>query len=526
MAFHTAFLVALTFGTLAMVVLREAIPNPLAGAACATAACALIIVAFARIFFRRSRTEAVRGADNFYYLGLLFTLVSLIYVLVRVFGLDGGGEDRTQQIIGNFGIALGSTVVGIVVRIVLLGLDPGHEEAPRRRPWRRSDASGWEPPWATGAPIAIDPDLAALRDQLRQATDAFSHFTRMTQAQADRAKAHAERVMHEFNQRVDAMAEARLRSLDTVEAAWAEGTERVRDQHEAMIADAEDKLTTAIERSSDAWSELARQAVEGSRHADRRAQATSERIAEILENVAAVTRALGPFAAGIGAVSRSVTTLDGAANEATARLGALSRSSQNAASEIGTARRTAAGQLTELHRALSTTREAIATLDQLLATTSNGVRLAGEAGDKAQTRLGEATESIGGELGKAGGAIVTAIGSVASAGKAFDSSTASLVRLQDVVDNLRRTATHEPVNAAVAELADAVRTYHEELRGQIGPWSQAIDALNDLIAEQRNLVEKNAAIATGLLEPPRRRARPRLLGWVWPRRDRATIARP
>ena len=60
--------------------------------------------------------------DNVYYLGLLFTLISLIFSLVELFGIDSELEDNSEEIrtlLENFGIALSSTVVGIAGRVVL-----------------------------------------------------------------------------------------------------------------------------------------------------------------------------------------------------------------------------------------------------------------------------------------------------------------------------------------------------------------------------------------------------------------------
>ena len=509
MAFHTAFVAALMIGTLLIVVLREGIQDPLAGAFWATAACAGIIIVFAGVFYRRSREAAARWADNFYYLGLLFTLISLIYVLVRVFGFgEGGAEDGTQQIIGNFGIALVSTVVGIVVRIVLLGLD-----GPENETMFGDSAS----PGVDRAEMTVA-EGAALRDQVRQATDALGHFTRITQARADRARSHSERVLHEFNERVDDMAQTRLRSLDEVESAWAAGTERVQGQVDGMIADAERKLAAAVERSSDAWGQLALDVTKGAEDARRQVLATGERIAEMLESVATVTDTLAPLTTEIGAASRAMTMLDGAANEATARLGSLSRSSESAATEIGTARRTAADQLSELHRTLSSTSAAITALNESVVAATNGARMASAATEEAQTGSGEATERIGRELEQAAATITAAIGSVVSAVKAFESSTTSLASLEEIVDRLRQVTTDESASAAVQELAGAVRDYHQELGRQMDSLLRAIDALNESLGDHGESASKNAALATELLGQLKSTGERRFLGIV-PRRQ-------
>ena len=51
--------------------------------------------------------------DNLYYLGFLYTLISLSYSLF----FFAGEEDSTQKIIGNFGVALATTIVGLALRV-------------------------------------------------------------------------------------------------------------------------------------------------------------------------------------------------------------------------------------------------------------------------------------------------------------------------------------------------------------------------------------------------------------------------
>ena len=60
--------------------------------------------------------------DNVYYLGLLFTLVSLMFSLVELFGADTDAvrsAENIRDLLKNFGIALTSTVVGIAGRIAV-----------------------------------------------------------------------------------------------------------------------------------------------------------------------------------------------------------------------------------------------------------------------------------------------------------------------------------------------------------------------------------------------------------------------
>ena len=67
-------------------------------------------------------TPEERG-DNVYYLGLLYTLISLIFSLIELFGTRDAGTlapDKLYLLLENFGIALISTVAGILGRILVL----------------------------------------------------------------------------------------------------------------------------------------------------------------------------------------------------------------------------------------------------------------------------------------------------------------------------------------------------------------------------------------------------------------------
>lgn len=65
--------------------------------------------------------------DNCYYLGFVFTLVSLavtLYLLHPSGGADASGDVPIRQVISGFGVALSSTIVGIVLRVLMLRMAP------------------------------------------------------------------------------------------------------------------------------------------------------------------------------------------------------------------------------------------------------------------------------------------------------------------------------------------------------------------------------------------------------------------
>jgi hypothetical protein len=87
----------------------------------------------------RLRVRLDQAGDNAYYLGLLFTLVSMAVALYEFRGTalgDAAAAARSgaEQIIGNFGVALGSTIAGIFLRVLLhqMRVDPADVESMTR----------------------------------------------------------------------------------------------------------------------------------------------------------------------------------------------------------------------------------------------------------------------------------------------------------------------------------------------------------------------------------------------------------
>ena len=95
--------------------------------------------------------------DNVYYLGLLFTLISLMFTLLELFGADPDGARNDEKILAlleNFGIALTSTIVGIAGRVAVQN-------------WQRAASAG-RPEFAESTVVpALPPAGASSRDMER-----------------------------------------------------------------------------------------------------------------------------------------------------------------------------------------------------------------------------------------------------------------------------------------------------------------------------------------------------------------------
>ena len=97
-----------------------------------------IMVGYAFVITRlpRLRLRLDQTGDNSYYLGLLFTLMSMATAL-HDFGaseLSAGDDSSARQIISNFGVALATTITGILLRVVLhqMRVDPAEIEETAR----------------------------------------------------------------------------------------------------------------------------------------------------------------------------------------------------------------------------------------------------------------------------------------------------------------------------------------------------------------------------------------------------------
>lgn len=73
---------------------------------------------FVYVFVGASKKYVIRPdviGDNSYYLGFLFTLVSLAFTLYKY--SSANGSDQIDTIIQNFGLALSTTLIGLVLRV-------------------------------------------------------------------------------------------------------------------------------------------------------------------------------------------------------------------------------------------------------------------------------------------------------------------------------------------------------------------------------------------------------------------------
>lgn len=416
------------------------------GGAIAAAVVAVTAVSMLGIYYWQSDVlRRDRAGDDLYYLGLLLTLISLIYALVALFLL---GDDSTRDVqvrvdalIGNFGIALVSTVAGILGRILLQdpSKDP-QQDSPKERPDAEDEATAAEQETERAREdrreqetlLAAEmreavPHMLELRRTLREATDAFAHFTRVTLSHADHTKSHTEQLLEDFNRHMAATAK---QALDDARAAWQDVGSGMRREGEGLLLSIEQAVSGAAARTEETWRGLAGQIDSASQAARERLQSDAEEMGQILERLVAANGSLESLAGAVDGTERHVAALGEAAAGTVASLAANTTALTDAAGR----------QMAEQARAW---RKAVQDFDA-------AVEIQRERSERANAATQAAMDALASSLGAAG-QDVAALGSVAE-GAAADAEA----RVAKVLDTLEVLA-----NGARAQQEASLRAWRE-----------------------------------------------------------------
>lgn len=179
-----AVVAVIGFAGILMLKVRQFNADYVAGGAVAL----MLVYGIAAFQFRRVRMRPDRLGDNFYYLGFVFTLASLSAALLLI--RNGG---NIEDLLGSFGIALFTTIVGIAGRVLFVQMrgDIDEVEDEVRRDLLSSSAdlraqlnltlAEFET-FQTGVQQAA---RKAAQDSLSSAQDAISNISRVANAAAE-----------------------------------------------------------------------------------------------------------------------------------------------------------------------------------------------------------------------------------------------------------------------------------------------------------------------------------------------------
>lgn len=165
----------------------------------------------------RLRLRYDQVGDNAYYLGFLFTLVSLAWALYA-FDADAGAN----AIVRNFGVAVSSTIWGVAAR-VLLNL------------MHRSATDVEET-----ARMALADATRNLREEIAAATEAFAEHRRLSQqSAAEEIRALRDVALEQLkdtSQTVDKAVKAATGRIEKVTLRWGDTAETFNDKSDQLVA--------------------------------------------------------------------------------------------------------------------------------------------------------------------------------------------------------------------------------------------------------------------------------------------------
>ncbi len=167
-----------------------------------TATAIVLIVSYAAIvhFVPRLRLREDQLGDNCYYLGFLFTLLSLSWALWE-FANNGSEAD----IVANFGLALGSTIAGVLLRVSINQ--------------SRKDVLETE----IDARMELSRSVTRLRVQIDDAALAMAAFHKQTeQIAGDAIRASAERAATALDESIAKVGQSSAGALNRIETAFSD----------------------------------------------------------------------------------------------------------------------------------------------------------------------------------------------------------------------------------------------------------------------------------------------------------------
>ena len=440
-AFEWAFGIGFVLISVAKLIARG---QPILGGVVASAL-GIAIMWLYRINQKRIRPESdqPRLGDEVYYLGLLYTLTSLCAALVSLFLLDWGEqslEKRTDEMIGSFGIALLTTMAGIVMRMTLQRQGAEGQETIIRIPHSASDTGG------VGAEIeSVTVDLERyayeLRRQLNNSTNAFASHANQTILQAKTTHAHMEEMMQAFHDGLEKKAKVQIESLKATYESVAERAEEARQRTEeqgAGIQGALEKLDAQV------------------RNMDESIERIRTGSGETAENLEAISTQAKASSEAFAESGKTVTEGLNSLAEATATEKTNQAAREQFASEIGEMLNRQAEEWMEIQR------RAGAALEEMERTNQELARLGREA-QRTNTELTILPDGV-----RKASMAIEHLADVASASNAISNLEANAKAVTDQLAGIAGAGKQheEALDVTVKKLQELAKTAGQEFEGQ------------------------------------------------------------
>ena len=298
----------------------------------AAMAAAGVVLALAVYYVFNDEDAPEEEGDNVYYLGLLFTLISLMFTLVELFGADTEAvrnAEKIRTLLENFGIALTSTVMGIAGRVAVQN-------------WQQTGSTGRS---EFTEDTAVPPAGASSRDlerfnrhllgriarDLTQGANALARFHRIVRSHAsdseDYLRNHSETLKQEsavfkdmlqrnaetFAQELKSQAENTLHAVGGSLGAAAQQAEGLLER----LQSAHDGYLTEVRETSRSFHDEIRSASDQSLDALRRNfDAAAKQSLSLAQNVSTIHERIGEASDSIGHASDASAAFGNSAHQA------------------------------------------------------------------------------------------------------------------------------------------------------------------------------------------------------------------
>ena len=287
----------------------------------------LCLYAIGSWYFHRAHLEPDLTGDNCYYLGFMFTLVSLAWTLYAV---ANAGEQRNNavvlQIISGFGVALASTICGIFLRALFLQLRPDPVSSERKA---RKDILDAARDLRTELSQSVK-ELKGFTTEVHQQTE--EHRAKVDKATEDALSAHQTWMKRYARDTAELVADVHRASIEKVIATMDEGARdaatQIRGNMEATAVSLQTALGGVTQRLAAAAAEI-----------DNQGNAVSSAVTGLGDRVAIAANALQLAIAGAadrvrGAGDTIATSTQGVDSELKAYITMMAQSREQLGSSL------------------------------------------------------------------------------------------------------------------------------------------------------------------------------------------------
>ncbi len=329
---------------------------------------AIIICLFCLVVYfiiARRDKDGQHHPDNLYYMGLLFTLASLVYSLVTLFLLnsdEGDISERVYNLTGSFGIALISTFFGILFRILLLqkrdgGIPPlsksgaqkqsaqqdGHAESEQQRQFAHQSL--------TEAAFKLRQELTQTIADMSVFRRAMGQATKETVEEADKARAamiqQVEKAAHEQTRILSTLSATTVDKLTAAIDEIVASIENVQKPLDELVAQQTGRVRHSVVLAEQSADQLGRSIQDSSTKIISGGEKIGTAFNSVLESLQGVVRDLQSTSGDVQTLASKYDSLNAGLRQSATLFASVEGEVEQATKTLITATKAFSGSLTE-----------------------------------------------------------------------------------------------------------------------------------------------------------------------------------